>query len=136
MLRCSGCNPFGTKGQFFVISIVIITTTLIGVMSMIEAYGDISVTEIHEYEEDKIFRNVVEGLESTAMESGCEYGTDSKQPRQRNLLDYNKMVGEDLSKHGIRLTVDFDSFCPTEATVEMKTHGFETRETVFVPSDP
>jgi len=126
-LRFSG---FGRKGQFFIISIIIIFISLMGISTMIDAYGDIGLVDVHMYQEDGILRNVVEGIEKTAEQSECG---PNEQPRKRNLKEFEKYARDDILFRDMYLDVEYVEFCPNLiAYVELESSDFFLNKTVSV----
>ena len=139
MLRWSGFD-IGGKGQFFVISIVIIAISLGGLLGFIRAYEDMSLTGAYMQREERIFRSVKEGIYDTVENSDCEYGTDNNQPRKRNLEDFIYMVSEEARGDGMYLDVeiDDDSICnegeDLVANLTLRSEGLEISESLLLIS--
>jgi len=127
MLRWLRSRFEGTKGQFFVISVVIITVSIVGIMNVLSTHGELHLTEFHSYEEDRLFRNIKEGIEHTAETSECP------SPRKRNLREFKDMAEEDIRMKGGYLNITYRDYCPeVDATVVMKFPSFEMRDSFEV----
>lgn len=125
MLRWSRFKGECDKGQFFVISIVIIVISLTSMVSFFDVYDEIRLSDFHRYQEDGIFRSVTEGVEETVDSSEC--GIDD-QPRKRNLLDFRKTVVEDASPRDVYINITYREFCgyynQTVTAIDVKSPGF------------
>ena len=133
MLRWPGFEGWN-KGQFFVISVVIITTTLVGLVGLLGGYSEIRLTDVHSQRGEDIFNNVREELREIALESGCEHGPGDKHPRKRDLTEFIHVVESNVREEGMYLEVnlDEDELCdpPGGTTVNMSLYsqGLEVSE--------
>jgi len=136
MLRWSKYDIQG-KGQFFVISVVIIATSLAGLLVLLEVYEDMRITDTHVRRGEDVFREVKEGLVETAYGSSCSGGN---QPRKRNLEDFIYMVSEEARGDGMYLDVeiDDDSICnegeDLVANLTLRSEGLEISESLLLIS--
>ncbi|MFP4115768.1 MAG: hypothetical protein ACLFTQ_00980 [Candidatus Aenigmatarchaeota archaeon] len=134
MLRWSEFNIPGRKGQFFVISIAIIAASLVTIMNTLEMYGEIDLRGFHRYDENRIFRNIKEGVEETVDQSSCEY---DDYPMRRDLNEFKEMAKKDIDVKGMFLNITYHEYCDgndpnVSATVELMSHGFLMNETFQV----
>lgn len=129
------------KGQFFVISVVIIATSLIGLVGLIGSYGDMRLTDAHMHRGDDIFRNVKEGINETVENSGCNYGPDGPdgdQPRERDLNEFVETVEKDVREEGMYMDVKVDESTVCDSsnnlTINMSLYsqGLEMSETLYL----
>ncbi|MFP4232790.1 MAG: hypothetical protein ACLFQ8_01090 [Candidatus Aenigmatarchaeota archaeon] len=107
MLRWPGFEE-KNRGQFFVISVVIIATTLVGLVGLMDSYGDIKLSETHSHRGESLFRDVKEGFKRTVRNSGCNFGADNRQPRKRDLKDFAKSAEEEIPEEGMYMDIEIN----------------------------
>jgi len=142
MPRWSSSDFIDRKGQFFVISVVIIALSLMSIMTLLRAYGEVGLTDIHAYREDGIFRSVKEGIQNTVLSSGCGYGYYGDQPRKGDLKDFIETAEKDVRRRGmyLNITLDEDGICDpyVDSTVDISLYSqrFEMSETFSLVLEP
>lgn len=117
MLRWLKSKIRSRKAQFFIISTVIVASVLSSISGHLQGYGEITLSEGHGFEEIDVFRNLKEQMNKTVVTINCG---PNDQPRKRNLQDFKIEMGKDLKAGGIDLNITYDSYCPANAHVTLK----------------
>gem|GEM_PF-5848259 len=125
MPRWPKYNYIGERGQFFVISIVIVAISVMGIVSILEVYDEIRLTDFHMYQEDGVSTSIRQSIDRTVADSEC--GEDGY-PRKRDLKELKEVAERGMRFRTAHLDITYHEYCDAEhrttASIFLTSPGF------------
>ncbi|MDD5416724.1 MAG: hypothetical protein PHU12_01985 [Candidatus Aenigmarchaeota archaeon] len=118
------------KGQFFIISTVIMISALILIMGYLYDYGKVDLTKIETGQEINLIEDIQNSLKTT-VKAACDSSNDDTTILENNILLEEKFLKDKMLESGIVLEITHNtpSCASTQFTFKIKSNDFYIENT-------